>query len=600
VRISKDDLADGGTREAKVANHLRECREFIADQDWDLVEEFVDPNVSASRYSKKPRPEYERMFRWILTDTGEPPLYLVSTEMERIHRRMDHFDQLIKLADPPTTTLRKIICTNDEVYDLSTANGIHAAWASVNNAQRESKRASERQRRRMRRRAVEGRSQGKAPFGYRLEETGEYVSGRPVRRQVIVQEEADLIRDAANRVLAGASIRSIQLDWHAKGVRTRPTSRTPQGLPYDHVDIRRTLINAHYAGWRVHRPVDAADPKSSHPEDPGDQHEGTWEPILDNETHIALRELLLAEGRKPFQGAVRTHLLTGILYCGVCGAKMRAQTEKAPRRTYYKCPPAPDGRLCLGRAEAPLNQLVKNYVVHWLRAGGPYADYLAKARPHDAAVTEKLGQLRRIEHQLGRQIEETQASRRLPRDDPEYRTPKEVREDVNYLQAERREISNQIHRLVNRHQATDTVLRVGMTAEQWDDLTLAQKREHVERLFDRITVYRTQRGRLQFDPSKVTVEAGAWAGDIAKDALIVPIQEARPLRRELVHAYLQDHSGEIVSPAMIAAATGIDVGHVSFVLKELPAGMVEVVQQGAGRRPWLYRLNKETASCDVA
>jgi DNA invertase Pin-like site-specific DNA recombinase len=611
VRISSDDVdpADpDADRRQKVALHLSECREYAADQGWQIAETFVDPNVSASKYSTKPRPEYSRMVAWIDADTGPAPLILLTTEMERLYRQVEELLPLIRMAE--RTALGRIQTTNDEAYDLSTANGRHSAIGAVNNAMRESGKLSERQTRRQRQRARDGAYQGKEPFGYTYTETGDTRNGRPVRKLAINPAEAALIREAATVVLGGASVRSVEMDWRTRGIRTRPTRRTPRGKPWEHVQIRRLLINPLYAGIRVHRPGEPGKRADSHPGKPGESYPGDWEPILTEDTHRALRGLLLRppapgrtrEGQRSGQhwpgpvGNARVYLASGLLRCSRCGAVLTGykHTNGTPA---YRCPPAPRGCLGVHRGAAPVHDLLAAAVVYWLREGGPFAAYLARNRPA-GDDTARLAELRGEEARITAEIRQVEASRRLPMDDPERRTPAEVREDKAVKEDELKAVHRDIDRVNRRRGGQQSPLQLGLTKTDWNGLTFAQQRQYLEQLVSHVVVHPTAKGRLTFDPSKVELFPASWAMGTDPTELKVPYQPARPMLREAVLAYLQEHPGEPVSPTMVHQACGLDRGHLSRAFKELAdAGRVTVVQRGGGRRPWLYML---TAAQNVA
>ena len=49
-------------------------------------------------------------------------------------------------------------------------------------------------------------------------------------------------------------------------------------------------------------------------------------------------------------GGAARHLLTGIIFCGVCGAKLRTTRYGPHRVLYYRCPSRSDGgRNCVAR-----------------------------------------------------------------------------------------------------------------------------------------------------------------------------------------------------------------------------------------------------------
>src|SRR3954451_13893386 len=134
---------------------LRECLEYAADEGWDVVAQFEENDISASKFSRKPRPLYEALVQMVATNQVD---IILSTEGERLLRQPKELDRLLDLAEH--SSLSRIVHTNGEDYDLSTANGIYNARQDVARAERESRKISERQKRKKRAQAREGKPGG--------------------------------------------------------------------------------------------------------------------------------------------------------------------------------------------------------------------------------------------------------------------------------------------------------------------------------------------------------------------------------------------------------------------------------------------------------
>jgi len=94
---------------------------------------------------------------------------------------------------------------------------------------------------------------GTRPFGYRRVTDAHGSPARPVAYE-IVDDEAALIRAAVDAILDdGRSVRSIALDWRARGI------VAPSGKPWQPGPLQRMLTSAQLAGLRERR-VDR-DPK---------------------------------------------------------------------------------------------------------------------------------------------------------------------------------------------------------------------------------------------------------------------------------------------------------------------------------------------------
>ena len=114
--------------------------------------------------------------------------------------------------------------------DLGTADGRMVARIKASVDAGEAERVSERTRRAKLQRARQGQPMtgGGRPFGYAND------------RLTVIEAEADAIRDAANRVLAGESLVSIVAEWNRTGSPATVhgglwTQRTLRGIrgPYD-------------------------------------------------------------------------------------------------------------------------------------------------------------------------------------------------------------------------------------------------------------------------------------------------------------------------------------------------------------------------------
>jgi len=85
---------------------LEECSRYIEDEGWTLAVTHSDDDLSASRYTTKPRPGYDALLADINSGRVE---VIVVTEMTRPYRRMEELPELIKL--PEITALRRIETT---------------------------------------------------------------------------------------------------------------------------------------------------------------------------------------------------------------------------------------------------------------------------------------------------------------------------------------------------------------------------------------------------------------------------------------------------------------------------------------------------------
>src|SRR5215211_1267742 len=101
---------------------LAECAQYVEGKGWTLGVTHGDDDLSASRYSTKPRPGYAALLADIAAGRVD---VIVVTEMTCLYRRLEELLELIKLAE--TTALKRIETTDGMSYDLSTGEGVHQA-----------------------------------------------------------------------------------------------------------------------------------------------------------------------------------------------------------------------------------------------------------------------------------------------------------------------------------------------------------------------------------------------------------------------------------------------------------------------------------------
>jgi site-specific DNA recombinase len=300
ARISRDRW---GLSE-NIAIQLEECRAYSEERGWTIVGVFEDNDISASKFSTKPRPGYESLLAAVRA--SEADVVLV-TEVTRLYRKLEELLALIQLAE--TTSLSKIESTNGNGYDLSTGEGIHNAVTAVNNAMLESRLISDRIKRKKKARARTGAfNGGKRPYGYEPD-------GVTIR-----ESEAAIIRDVARRLLVGESLRSVAGSLNERGV------LTVTGKKWEYSNLRNMLQSPRLKGVRQHN---------------GAEYPAVWPAILDAETWELLQVIFRGSATVARQyREPRSYLLTGLIQCGVCGKMTVAGYSKSdrygnPNRSYY-------------------------------------------------------------------------------------------------------------------------------------------------------------------------------------------------------------------------------------------------------------------------
>jgi site-specific DNA recombinase len=329
ARISQDSEQEG----LGVSRQLEDCRAAAVERGWEVVGEYVDNDVSATR--SRVRPEYQRMIEGIKAGHIKG---LIVWDVDRLTRTPRELEDVIDLADEHRLALASI---GGEI-DLATPQGRLTARIKGSVARHETDQQSRRVKRKMLEIAEKGeRPGGPIPFGYRLED------GKPV----IVEEQAEEIRRAYLDIVNGRSIGSI-----VKGLNARKV-RTARGGLWTSTSVRGLILRPANAGFVKHQGKVLEGIKSVYP------------PIVSEEVWRAAVGVVTDPSRlKRHEDHVR-HLLSGLIRCGACGDPMRISARaKSQRgesgRFYYKCARSGDGHS--SQTAEPLELFVSDVVVGFL------------------------------------------------------------------------------------------------------------------------------------------------------------------------------------------------------------------------------------------
>ncbi len=187
TRISSDPSGQRAGVERQRQDREAHCRA----RGWTVGEVFEDNDTSAS--SGKPRRDYERMLAAV--DSGAIDA-IVTWHNDRLHRSPKELEAFIDLVE--RTGVRLALVTGGD-YDLTTPDGRLAARIVGAVARKESEDRSRRVRRKHLELAELGKPAGQFGWGVR--------DGT----------ERELVREAAQRVLAGHGLMTIARDWNRAG-----------------------------------------------------------------------------------------------------------------------------------------------------------------------------------------------------------------------------------------------------------------------------------------------------------------------------------------------------------------------------------------------
>jgi hypothetical protein len=212
----------------------------------------------------------------------------------------------------------------------------------------------------------------------------------------IIDDEAAVIREVAQRVLAGERIGSLARELTDRGI------RTPSGRVWDAAALRRSMLRPSLAGWSEHKGEVVG--------------RGQWQAILTEDQHEALKVALRSSGKR----WGRQSPLTGLVFCARCGQGM-AQATVGGRRV-LRCYVTPTHPGCHLQVNADLvESLVAAAAREALRdarlepepvgaGGGPDLASLA-ARREQAAQAFALGEITASEWSTVRQVLDQQQAK---------------------------------------------------------------------------------------------------------------------------------------------------------------------------------------------
>jgi site-specific DNA recombinase len=447
-RISRDTEGAG----LGVDRQERECRALADRLGWDVVEVLVDNDLSA--YSGKRRPGYERMRQML----GDGTLgAVVAWAPDRLTRQTRELEDLIDLVDSAGVELATVTAG---AIDLSTPSGRMQARIVGSVARYESEHKSARLKAKHRQLAESGAVAGGGcrAFGYADD------------RVTVVEAEAALIREALDRVLAGAGIAGICTDWTSRGI------TTTTGTFWRPFTIKRVLLSARIAGYRE---IPGGDGR------PGSLVDAVWPSIVDRDRWTEARAILNDPNRRTNHRPTR-YLLVGLAY-DAHGQRMFARPNDRGHRCYITLR---DGDTPGSRIEAdPLEEIVVAAMLQRLdHASWPSikAEDGGDAESVDRLVAE-LAELAHLHGDGSITTGEWMAARK----------PLAARLGA----AEASAGDDARGRVLGRLFASPAPLR-----NRWPSFTFDQRREVLAAVIGRVTVAPGVRGRNRFDSSRVDVE----------------------------------------------------------------------------------------------
>lgn len=473
LRISEDRTGEEAGVERQRDDCLALCKRLGFDVSSDDI--FMDNDISA--YLKKKRPAFENLLKRVKLG----PTRIVVWHVDRLYRRPRELEDLIDLVEAHPIRIEAVM---GGAFDLNTHEGRLMARQLVAIASYESGHKADRIRRANKAKAERGEWHGPAKFGYG-------------KGGVLIPEEAAVVREMADRFLAGNTLRSITRWLNEESGVPAPRAHTGKTHGAWHeTTVKSILASARISGQRAYDP---AMPGWDPPEGRVILGPGNWEAIITPEETERIRGILGAPDRRV--GASSINLLSAIATCGKCGAGLvsgsqstkNCKGERVPKLS-YRCAPiyGKPERGGLSVSRSGLDQLVADTVIERLAESrlteAEFGDsgevsaamkriVAARQRLEDLAQDYGAGDLSRAEYHAAR----TAAQRTV--------------HDAETMLGK-----------VNRSSALKglPIGNRGALRQAWtDEWTVPQKRAIITALVDTLVVNPASRSGARFDPKRV-------------------------------------------------------------------------------------------------
>jgi DNA invertase Pin-like site-specific DNA recombinase len=278
-RISRDRVGAG----LGVDRQDGDCHTLVQQLGGTVVATFSDNDISA--YSGKHRPGYDALLNSI--KNGDIDAVAV-WHQDRLLRRTIDLEHYIDVCQPLKVATYTVKAGH---FDLTTPAGratakTLAAWASY-----EVETSTDRVKSAKLQAAKAGKpSGGNRAFGWNQ------------NGMTLNEPEAAVVREIVERFISGDSWNSIAMDLNARAI---PTAT---GKKWAAINVSNVATLERHYGIRTHN---------------GAEYEAAWNPLLSRDVLDDLK-LAIKRGQATYgnRSYARKHLLTGFIFCGLCGNRM--------------------------------------------------------------------------------------------------------------------------------------------------------------------------------------------------------------------------------------------------------------------------------------
>jgi len=302
---------------------------------------------------------------------------------------------------------------------------------------------------------------GPRPFGYEED------------RVTVREHEASAIREAASRILAGDSLKSVCRYLNDSGV------RTSQGNIWKPGGLKRVLLSARISGQREHKGEIIGS--------------AVWPGIIPPEQTARLRALLGSPTRGPAR-APRRYLLAGLLQCHSCGQPLVARPRNDGERR-YTCAKGPGLSGCGGTSimARPTEEHITEAVLFRLES----PNMLASLKGKDATEP-RAGELQaELDATLEQadELAEAYAAKKL--------TMREWLVARKPIDARVRTLKKELSRYTKTAPISDYLGKPETLRTDWAGLDLSRQQAIIKIALDHVIVGQGRRGLNRFDPTRL-------------------------------------------------------------------------------------------------
>jgi DNA invertase Pin-like site-specific DNA recombinase len=485
---------------------------------YEVVREYYDNDVSASQYSNKERPDWEKVERDINDGLAD---VLWVWEISRGTRDLVVWAHLAQACQEH----KMWIALDDEEYDTTKPRHMKQLNDLAVDAVYESGKTHERVRRDTEANAERGGVHG--PWGYGFRHQFDPHSGEFLRR-IVYEPEAKHVREMAQRYLSGEGLSTIAADLNRRRVPTatglavgdpvldhdgNPVVDDRTGEPKLSVGwyyqvIKQILLRASMIGKRSYKGKIILDQGGHQPIFDGTVvnglrlDEAAWwqvrKKLMSSSPSLSVSLLTSADRQPsllPRDGSAK-RLLGGIVECGPCGALLYpTPLKRSPHGWVYRCEGRHQGagRACVVRTGPYLDRAVETLLVarfarpdalEAFRQVGPSSEEVGEARACKAALEVEM-------EELVTDVEAGVVSRRL-------------------AAADERRIEAELDRLgeVLRPDSVEPLaveladLSATVVQQTWRGWSLHQRRRALRVLTRRVVVWKLGAGRRNVPPSE--------------------------------------------------------------------------------------------------